>query len=392
MKIAFVVHTAYPDFIGGREHHVHNLARALSLDGHEIFVVAGGKVTRPVTTEIAGYTLISLPMLSITVSRNPLQIYRIIPRLLKTLKTIDADILHAFEYGSFTTDMTYLYSMLYKKPFVLTIYGYKFNNPVLRFAKFVYDHTLGLAIFKRAQRIICPSQAQLDELKGMLSGRSREWLYQKTIMQGNCIMCSEFQSLRENKELRKKYADQKDIVLLSVARLLPRKGMIYMVEAIRILKETYFLSNIKLLIIGPNCGELENIRRLIKSKALESNVIIIGAVPFGSIKEYFSVCDIFVLPSLYEGLPLSLLEAMAAGKAVVFTKLPCAEKAINDKENGILVEAGNADSLAQGLAMLVNDRKLRSRLGMRAAESVLMFDSKNESKRMCHVYAQLLAK
>lgn len=392
MKIAFVVHTAYPDFIGGREHHVHNLARALALCGHSVVVVAGGKVEERTESPISGYRLVRFPMLSITVSRNPLQIYRIIPGLLKELRAIDPDVLHAFEYGSFSTDITYVYSILHKKPFVLTVYGYRFNNLFLRFAKFVYDHSIGRAIFKRSKRIVCPSQAQLDELKSMSFFSAHAWLYPKTIMQGNCIMCSEFQNLCADKKKRERFAHHDELIILTVARLLPRKGMAYMIEAIRILKETYFVNNVKLLIVGPNCGDLDNICMLIERKDVQDIVTMVGDVPFSAVGGYLSMCDIFVLPSLYEGLPLALLEAMAAGKPVVFTKLPCAEKAIIHGENGILVEPANADSLAHGLALIVRDPQLRIRLGRRAAESVMMFDSAHEAKRMCHVYEQILRK
>jgi len=121
MKIAFVVHTAYPEFIGGREHHIHHLAAELA-KSNEVYVIAGGSADPAGTEKINGYHLIRLPMLSIRVSRNPLQIYRIVRGVYKTLCSIDPDIIHAFEYGSNTTDIAYMYVMFKSKPLVLTVY------------------------------------------------------------------------------------------------------------------------------------------------------------------------------------------------------------------------------------------------------------------------------
>lgn len=85
MKIAFTVHTSYPDFIGGREHHVHHLAYALAKD-YEVVVISGGSSKKVQRQRINGYSLIMLPMISLKVSSNPLQIYRVVPKFFSCLQ------------------------------------------------------------------------------------------------------------------------------------------------------------------------------------------------------------------------------------------------------------------------------------------------------------------
>ncbi|MFH1767580.1 MAG: glycosyltransferase family 4 protein [Candidatus Omnitrophota bacterium] len=385
MRIAFITHTAYPDFIGGREHHIHNLATALS-STDDVIVIAGDKEKKERRRKINGYELITLPMISIRVSKNPLQIYRIVKRIMPLLIKEDPDLVHAFEYGSYTTDMSWLYAKKHEKPFFITVYGYQFNNPFLKIAKTIYDYWIGRKLFAAAARIFCPSQSQYEEVLGVVKD---EGVASKIIFQENCIAVDEYSQVTVNNDLLKEYNLNNQVILLITTRLLPRKGLRYLLMALdRVIKQSGF-GNIKLLIVGPNCGELNNIKNIIRRLGLENIVIIVGAVPYAKIKNFYGICDIFVLPSLYEGLPLALLEAMAAGKAVIFTDLPCASKIIIDGENGLLVEAANVGSLAAAIKKVYLDDKFREVLGYNARKSLQSFDSRGEAEKVKKIYQEI---
>jgi glycosyltransferase involved in cell wall biosynthesis len=89
----------------------------------------------------------------------------------------------------------------------------------------------------------------------------------------------------------------------------------------------------------------------------------LGYVEHGKLPEYYLDADIFVLPSLAEGMPNVVLEAMGSGLPIVATRVPGSEELVHEGENGFLLESGNTDKLAQNLATLINDRALREEMG-----------------------------
>ncbi|MFH1519726.1 MAG: glycosyltransferase family 4 protein [Candidatus Omnitrophota bacterium] len=386
MKIVLVVHTAYPDFIGGREHHIHYLASELALTD-KVVVIAGGKSRKVQKRMIEGYELITLPMISIKVSSNPLQIYRIIPKFLSYIKKEKPDVIHAFEYGSFSTDIACFYAKKHKTPFLLTVYGYQLNNVLLKSLKKIYDKIIGRFLYKTAHKIFFSSETQQNEILKIIN---HKYVADKLILQENSIQIDKYKDIAVNKELLNRYRKANEIVLLTVVRLLPRKGIKHLIYALRKIKDIFNIHNLKLIIVGPDCGELASIKNLVRTFDLESKVIFTGSVAPQRIKEFLGICDIFVLPSLYEGLPLALLEAMAVGKVVIFSDLACARKVIIDEESGLLVKPADADSLAEAIIKLFRDKEMRERLGLKAKKIVSAFDSNIEAKNMRKYYEQTL--
>ncbi len=386
MKLAFVSHTSYPEFIGGREHHIHNLASVLSKTD-EVIVFSGSKTKVIERQKLNGYTLVRIPMISIKVSRNPLQIYRIMPRLFSELKKERFDLIHAFEYGSYSTNIAHLYSKKYNIPSVLTVYGYQFRSPLLKFFKFFYDHLIGKQMLNEAKRIFCPSGVQYKEILKVIKIKN---IYGKIIFQENCIKVDNYKDIVTKKELLKQYNLSDEIKLLTVARILPRKGIKYLIFALDKVIRQHKFKNVKLIIVGPDCGELKNIKDITKQLKLENNVVIVGAMPYHQVKDFLGICDIFVLPSLYEGLPLALLEAMAAGRAVIFSDLSCAQKIITNGKDGLLVNFADVDSLANAILRLSTEEKFREYLGLNAKQKVAEFNSQIEASRVKKIYAEVM--
>lgn len=95
----------------------------------------------------------------------------------------------------------------------------------------------------------------------------------------------------------------------------------------------------------------------------------LGNIPNRELPQLLNQCDIFVMPSLYEGHPKALLEAMACGLPVLGTRVPGIQEIIIDGENGVLCET-SAVSLREGLQRLINDAPLRQRVGRAAREYV----------------------
>lgn len=160
-------------------------------------------------------------------------------------------------------------------------------------------------------------------------------------------------------------------VILCVAALEPYKGVPHLLEACRILaaEGRYFRTEI----IGKGWMESQ-IRSEIDARGLADRVALRGAVPQQEVAESVRRCSLFVLPSVIaasgqmEGIPVSLMEAMAAERAVVATSISGIPELVEHGRTGILVDPANPVALAEAIRGLLDDPALRSSLG-RAARS-----------------------
>jgi len=106
------------------------------------------------------------------------------------------------------------------------------------------------------------------------------------------------------------------------------------------------------------------------AKAQGSELQIMGILPNNQIPAILNQCDLFVLPSLYEGHPKSLLEAMACGLAVIATDVPGNRELIRHEVDGILCGTSRSE-LRQAILMLNENATLRRRLGQNARRRVV---------------------
>lgn len=143
-----------------------------------------------------------------------------------------------------------------------------------------------------------------------------------------------------------------------VARLDLQKGFEYLLRAASELRSAF--PGLKVVIVGegPDRNEIEG---MIQRLGLQSNVILAGQ--HSNMPGIYAALDVFVLPSLNEGLPMTILEAMAASKPVIATRVGAIPKVIQDGETGLLVDPGDTDGLRNALARLLTDSDLCGRLG-----------------------------
>ena len=88
------------------------------------------------------------------------------------------------------------------------------------------------------------------------------------------------------------------------------------------------------------------------------------------LREYLSKCSVFVLPSLFECMPVTLLEAMASGKPVIASDIPGPKDIITQRYDGFLFEKGNVEELKKYLGIIFDDKKLRKRIRENARKTV----------------------
>jgi glycosyltransferase involved in cell wall biosynthesis len=152
-------------------------------------------------------------------------------------------------------------------------------------------------------------------------------------------------------------------VVSVVGRLEEQKGHKYLFEALNLIKTIPWV----LWVVGD--GSLKsNLELLAKDLDLRERIIFLGARR--NIAEILSQIDIFVLPSLWEGLGLAVLEAAAAGKPIVASRVGGIPEIITDGKTGILVEPKNVKSLADGLEHMLLGVSEAKAMGERAREMV----------------------
>ncbi len=167
----------------------------------------------------------------------------------------------------------------------------------------------------------------------------------------------------------REYSDaERPLILFIGGTVLRRKGAFELLAAVDRLSNREPACPTRLVVAG--LGELEEARRIVSSRSLSDVVDLAGWVDDARKSQLLAQADIFVLPSFAEGLPIGLLEAMAAGLPTIATPVGGIPDLIRDGENGILVPVGDVDGLARAIRSLAGDPALRRRLGTRGQASV----------------------
>jgi glycosyltransferase involved in cell wall biosynthesis len=158
-------------------------------------------------------------------------------------------------------------------------------------------------------------------------------------------------------------ANSSDIKLLFLGNLCKRKGVWELLDAMRGCPPS-----VNLIFAGgeEDEGIGEKLNNKIKEYGLDSQVRWIGPVMGNDKNQILQNSDIFILPSYAEGLPISLLEAMCAGLAVVTTPVGGIPTVVKHNEEGLVVPVGDREALAKAINRLAQSSELRNRLGQKA--------------------------
>lgn len=198
----------------------------------------------------------------------------------------------------------------------------------------------------------------------------------------------------ERNVLRANYGiEETSLVILCVGQFIDRKGRwIYLEAAREILRRE---KKMVFVWLGPERPSIAD-RSIIDSYGLGGSFRFVVSSELGSkrrdVLRFFNVADIFALPSYLEGLPISLLEAMALGLPCISTNINSIPEAIIDRKTGILIEPGDAKALAETLLELAENTDLRETLGNNGREHVLEhFDERKVARTVLAAYESSLS-
>lgn len=175
-------------------------------------------------------------------------------------------------------------------------------------------------------------------------------------------------------------------VIGTVGRLVEQKGHKYLIDAFKLIENRFL--DLKLLIVGD--GPLMNtLKEQVLNIGIEDKVIFTGQRT--DIHELLAIINVFVLPSITEGLPLVLLEAMAAGKPIIASAVSGIPYIIEEGVDGLLVRPKNIHDLSEKIPMLIINERLASNLSKKAREKVLLkYNAADMIKKYENLYIRIV--
>lgn len=244
--------------------------------------------------------------------------------------------------------------------------------------------TIDILLLRFTHRVICVCKS--DYVKGLRAGVVSA---EKGVIVHHGIELERFQDRSRREKLRSENdVDHGTIVYGNVGRLHRQKGQEYLLKAFRIVKQSH-QKNI-LWIIGDG-GLRDNLEQAARELQIQDAVRFLGDRM--DIPDLLSAIDIFVLPSLWEGQPISLLEAMASGKPVIASSVDGISDILMHEGNGLLVLPKDVDSLAQAMIRLNKDKSLFSRLSSQAAETVAeQYSARKMAEQIGQLYIDVYTK
>ncbi len=162
-------------------------------------------------------------------------------------------------------------------------------------------------------------------------------------------------------KIRDKYRLKDAPVILSVGGGIVLKGLVYALFALS--KVIKAVPNVKLMAVGIDAAQKNRMLPVIRSLDLEKNVIFVNKVLNHKMPQYYAASDIVLISSLYENLPVVMLEGMASGKPIAASRVGGIPEIIKNRENGLLFDPADVEQMADALQLLIENPSMRHRLG-----------------------------
>jgi len=355
MKVCFVSFEYPPNILGGEGTYAETIVNGLRCRGVDVYVITRGDRNN------SDQKTFRVPTPNVRYLRRIFfrqQAVRLLHDLNKQLKF---DLIHFngphISFGRFNL------------PTVCTIHSTQINEIKLRLAnlgglktatdivELIFKNPVGVMfdvlVARETDKIICPSPYLARELRFQFLVDE-----EKICVVPNGIDLEEFDEIEDDDSVLSKYGLERDNYVLFMGRLSVLKGVQYLIEAFKAIGKEH--ANLKLVIVGT--GDFEPCLRNLAYGV--ENVVFTGYVDSLRVKKLlYENCVAVVAPSLYEGLPLMILEAMACRKAVVASDVGGIPSLIRHGKNGFLARPGDVKNLEKFIRILVEDANLRKSMG-----------------------------
>jgi glycosyltransferase involved in cell wall biosynthesis len=365
MKILMVT-PFFPPSIGGIEHQVWNISNVLEQRGHKVTVLTSlipecndqcynQMKSQLQIIRIKTLFLPSWPYQSLLhFGLNPF----ITSYLNSLFKKQCFDIIHVHGHHYPLTWLTVRFALKKKIPVVLTLHGmYALNplDPVAKYIEEIFNRTVFKRLLIQATMVTCPSNIIIEY--------ARKYLIQpeKFTIVPNGVDIEKFKVAKSNIDFyRRKYSIPEDgIVLLFVGRFVESKGVSMLARVAKYIAKKY--PDTYFLFVGE--GPL---RSVVEAKLKQDNLCyrskVIGGLPYSKIHEIYAISDIFILPTKWEGLPMTLLEAIASGLFIVATDVGGISDVLKTYHKSVVIKGDIDQDLIEAIDYSIH-RYLKSKRG-----------------------------
>jgi len=394
MKICLIGLTT----IGGHGNVMRELSKGFCRFNHSVDLYCLGKQVEDKSHYRARYSLTKIN----PVNCSGLKIHRIRVIDLPLLRILHfgiliRDILQNEKFDIYHVHIASLAYLLNKKPLIVTAHTTTYGEaesikntknanmvtPLYYFSFKTYGYLLEKVVYKKADIIIAVNDHIKDELKKVykVPDNKIEVIYNGVDTNLFCpidkIVAREcFNIPRET------------FVVLYVGRLVERKNVDLIIEAMDRLRSN---KNIMALIAGS--GHMyDTLQKKIKYKSLEDRVKLLGFVNHETLPKLYNAADVFVHPSIYEGMPLTLLEAQACAVPIICTSFKGVSNVVVDDETGIILKDSSAEELAKKLEFLFNNKRILNKMKSRCLDNIYEnFAIDNTVRRHLSLYEKMTA-
>jgi len=358
MNIAMICSHFYP-YIGGVENHVMNLSKGLEKKGCTIDIFTSRYDLNLKSEEILSKNITVYRSFQLcTPLNNP-----ILPFLLLDLYSKKKyDILHTHDHYFFGSNVAAIYKFFKETPFVLTHHTFPITYDGLsNIIQKIYDTTLTRYTFKKVNKIIALTNLAKNYIRSYVDD-------DKIYVIPNGVDCTRYHPKINSENFKIRYnIDKSEINLLFVGRMIPRKGLQFLIKALYILNQHF---PIKLIAVGSG-PHLTILKKLIEYYNLEDKVLFTGKINEEMLMQAYSLCDILVIPSLLgEVLPITLLEGMAMGKPIVASRVGGITEVLKFGKLGLSVHPGDVEELIKAITLLIENSEIAKNFGTNARKAV----------------------
>jgi glycosyltransferase involved in cell wall biosynthesis len=374
-----VLHVApfYPPHLGGLENHVEILSREQAALGMDVTVLtSNGDGTLP-DDGVHGRRVIRLPSLRTDGDSFPRGMLSSLGRLRR-----DHDVVHLHGHHFYSTTLGAIHRRYSRMPTVMTFHGdYVKTSPMGRGIKQLRDMTQGKIILGAMDRIIALTAHDKAQLvrKGARPDRV-------TIIP-NGVDLSVFEPLPEERiNGFKEHAGipEGSRLVLFVGRHTEQKGLRYLIDAVPDLVQE--VPDVHVFIAGTGNG-MDEARSMVQALGVDGSVTVNGHLSSSNLVNAYNVADAVAVPSLWEGMPLVILEAAACGTPVVASSVSGIPEFVEHGRTGLLVPPKDPEAMAASLAQALNDDRFSSGAGYRAlAKARKEFDLKVQVQKTLDAY------
>lgn len=322
--------------LGGTAVVTYNIARILARNGDEVLVITTRSDAAPGESDMEGFRVHRVRIFRIKALKYAFFCLKVV----LVLRKFRPDVVHA--QALWTGLPAFMAKKVTGRPYLVNTHGGDIYYPRQ------FKGLLSKIVLRNADTAVAETEDMKKEMQKVCD--------RDVLVIGNGVNPEEFRRYTREEARRQFGIGDSDKVILFVGTLGPVKGVKYLIDAMPVIKREHPAA--RLLIVGDGMDR-DDLEAQTNRLNMEKDITFYGRTNNAVRDECLAASDLFVLPSLSEGFPNVIAEAMAAGLPIVTTRVRGLPEIVADGKNGFLVEPANSSQLAEKVSFILNSDSLR---------------------------------